>query len=628
MQSVKRELRDKEGRSEVRRKNKYLYQLLITGAVLIIVPTIFFFTFFLQRSYKEIRNSNAEYYDNLSRTFAGTFVSELSNFRDQAVVFEVSTRENSSEGGIFFEGTDKMAENPYYLWEACRDLQEYEKKSGLEGFGVYYYEQDWVLHEEQKFTSDKLIRYILGEASGKEEAFDCVKKFFDADSYEASKIIFAPVYNKNLDYQKTLVGICARLGKDREKAICFYILKPQSMEFFYQSRQSRPWENYYVLDEFGDQVIFQIGENKEYETLKNADTRKEIYTVENCKSGVSIVLDVSGNTEQNSVYSFYHDMVSYIIYVLLLMILISGLAVYYNYRPIRQLLKKVTTDGKDEFDAIFNSWEMQELGLTEQRAMIMDLLMNHLLYGIHLSDEQVEKLGVSECVTHYCVFLLENHVLLSDETAQITKTIESNFQTILFVTDLYGENATVMIAFMEKDNGSDIMDWLLSWMSRNVLCDEISFYRGKTVSKLDDIRDSLADCQEQSTLDKSAILTARAKEKARSKRVESYELLQEKVLEYLNENFLDQNLTQVKVADHFNVSVYSLSRIFKKQFGMGFSEYVNGKRLEYAKVLLRTTELSVKEVAEASGFGASDYFTRVFKQSMGVTPSKYRTMDE
>jgi AraC-like DNA-binding protein len=165
-------------------------------------------------------------------------------------------------------------------------------------------------------------------------------------------------------------------------------------------------------------------------------------------------------------------------------------------------------------------------------------------------------------------------------------------------------------------------------MSRNVLCDEISFYRGKTVSKLDDIRDSLADCQEQSTLDKSAILTARAKEKARSKRVESYELLQEKVLEYLNENFLDQNLTQVKVADHFNVSVYSLSRIFKKQFGMGFSEYVNGKRLEYAKVLLRTTELSVKEVAEASGFGASDYFTRVFKQSMGVTPSKYRTMDE
>ena len=142
----------------MRRRNKYLYQLLVTGSVLVIVPTIFFFTFFLNRSYEKIKESNKEYYDNLSGIFAETFADEIGDFKDQAVVFEINSRENDSAGGIFFEGTEKMSESPYYFWEACQSLIGYGKKSGLDDFGVYYYEQDWVLYNGQKCTSDRTIQ--------------------------------------------------------------------------------------------------------------------------------------------------------------------------------------------------------------------------------------------------------------------------------------------------------------------------------------------------------------------------------------------------------------------------------------------------------------------------------------
>ena len=66
--------------------------------------------------------------------------------------------------------------------------------------------------------------------------------------------------------------------------------------------------------------------------------------------------------------------------------------------------------------------------------------------------------------------------------------------------------------------------------------------------------------------------------------------------------------------------------MFKKQFGMGFSEYVNGKRLEKAKELLETTSLSVRDVAITVGFSEANYFSRLFKQNLGMSPTEFRNM--
>ena len=80
------------------------------------------------------------------------------------------------------------------------------------------------------------------------------------------------------------------------------------------------------------------------------------------------------------------------------------------------------------------------------------------------------------------------------------------------------------------------------------------------------------------------------------------------------------------LANRFSVSVNYLGSLFKKNMGTSFNEYLNNVRLRYACSLLQSSELSVKEVAFASGYNSTEYFLYIFKKKMGMTPREYKTL--
>jgi transcriptional regulator GlxA family with amidase domain len=51
-------------------------------------------------------------------------------------------------------------------------------------------------------------------------------------------------------------------------------------------------------------------------------------------------------------------------------------------------------------------------------------------------------------------------------------------------------------------------------------------------------------------------------------------------------------------------------------------------RIERAKTLLRRSEKSITEIAYETGFGSIHYFSRYFKESVGITPNEYRTKNK
>lgn len=67
-----------------------------------------------------------------------------------------------------------------------------------------------------------------------------------------------------------------------------------------------------------------------------------------------------------------------------------------------------------------------------------------------------------------------------------------------------------------------------------------------------------------------------------------------------------------------------ISRLFHKNFGLTPVEYLNAKKMERAKMLLRNPRLSIAEVAYQSGFRDSGYFIRKFREQTGLTPGRYR----
>jgi len=100
-------------------------------------------------------------------------------------------------------------------------------------------------------------------------------------------------------------------------------------------------------------------------------------------------------------------------------------------------------------------------------------------------------------------------------------------------------------------------------------------------------------------------------------------MLQE-VLAYLHRHYTDAGLEIEDVSRRFHISSSQLRRLFHDALGVSPLQYVLGLRMELAQNLLRHEYLPISEVAARAGFSSEFYFSRLFKQRMGVPPSAFR----
>lgn len=94
-----------------------------------------------------------------------------------------------------------------------------------------------------------------------------------------------------------------------------------------------------------------------------------------------------------------------------------------------------------------------------------------------------------------------------------------------------------------------------------------------------------------------------------------------KVINYIRENYKDTTLQDV--SEKFTLHPSYLSKLFKKETGISYVEYVNRVKIEASKPLLRGGK-SIEEVAKTVGFSNQSYFSKVFKQKEGITPSNWK----
>lgn len=96
------------------------------------------------------------------------------------------------------------------------------------------------------------------------------------------------------------------------------------------------------------------------------------------------------------------------------------------------------------------------------------------------------------------------------------------------------------------------------------------------------------------------------------------------VIEYMK-NELSSEITLKGMAKRFSVSEEHLSRIFKKETGVGFSSYLTFLRMKKAEELLvHSSESRITEIAYACGFSDSNYFSSQFKKIHGISPKKFQ----
>lgn len=85
-----------------------------------------------------------------------------------------------------------------------------------------------------------------------------------------------------------------------------------------------------------------------------------------------------------------------------------------------------------------------------------------------------------------------------------------------------------------------------------------------------------------------------------------------------------EDITLDDAAESMGMSTFYFSRQVKVLTGHTFLEYLTAYRIDKAKDLLRSTDMSVSDIGHSAGYIESNYFLRVFKRVTGMTPSTYR----
>lgn len=97
----------------------------------------------------------------------------------------------------------------------------------------------------------------------------------------------------------------------------------------------------------------------------------------------------------------------------------------------------------------------------------------------------------------------------------------------------------------------------------------------------------------------------------------------EEILQFIHKHYLE-DISMQDAAEAMNYSSAYFCKLFKQGFDKSFITYLTEYRIEKAKQLLVDVTINVKEISDKVGYKDANYFAKVFKRVVGVTPSEYR----
>jgi two-component system response regulator YesN len=247
------------------------------------------------------------------------------------------------------------------------------------------------------------------------------------------------------------------------------------------------------------------------------------------------------------------------------------------------------------------------------------------------------------------VVLVDDDVIVIEFLKKVIPWHDYGFQVVASFHD-----SSEALAFMEENpfdvlitdigmpklNGIELIEQLkkLKINSYNVILschDEFTF--AQQAIKLEAYDYILKESMEETNI---IALLVRLKEKLDQERYTSYQHIKvSKLLELTSrnedvlkaqkyvKNHIGEKISLTEVAAHLHLNSSYFSRMYKKETGEGFVEYVTRVKMEKALELLDQSIKSVEQIAYELGFDSKSYFLKTFKRFYGVSPKSYKRKD-
>ena len=176
-----------------------------------------------------------------------------------------------------------------------------------------------------------------------------------------------------------------------------------------------------------------------------------------------------------------------------------------------------------------------------------------------------------------------------------------------------------------KDLSPDtLVIFLSAYRSFDYACEALDYgvrnYIVKS-AKYDDLIEIFTSLKEE--LDNK---TARVQPAAPSPALQPDNQIIRQVMEAIDSNVAHASLQYL--ADLVQINPVYLSRLFKEKTGMNFSDYILKKKMEMAATLLKSTNSTIYEISEMTGYSNDKNFSRAFKKYYGVSPTIYKHIQD
>ena len=101
-------------------------------------------------------------------------------------------------------------------------------------------------------------------------------------------------------------------------------------------------------------------------------------------------------------------------------------------------------------------------------------------------------------------------------------------------------------------------------------------------------------------------------------------MVAEYIKDFIDDNYMKQDTNAGNIADRFGVSGSYIGMLFKEQFKTTITKYITQLRIKKAADLLSETKLQIQVISKKVGYSDQNYFARIFKKHMGLSPGEYR----
>ena len=608
-------------------RHRYLHKLLMTLILILVIPLGLCLYLLLTHSYQELENKNLHTFQKINDMFSGYIESELTAMRSQAMSFAVKSRSDITS----VPSLNMLKSNPYYykkITEALSTQSDLTNRNLI----LYYKPLDSIFTSQHRYSKDEYLSVVL---SGNQGASRILNSFFDYDA--SAKWRFTSTFPV-LSHQSAVfyIGIPIKIGVDYQDALLIYTLSSGSINTDMFLTQSAADMDFLIYNEDNTLLytnapcnpelieasnILSAGKSRsQMQTFSDKGSLYSVFLASHSSSPlkcIGILTSDSIQADTRSFYIFARNITLCMFAILMIFVLI---VVYYNYMPILQLVRKITHSNSiasGELETIEGEFVRMRDELEEKNLLIIESLMSNLLYGAIVPQKLFETTHFYEYDGSICVYLIKNIRLDAARRAQLLEQIRQNNCAEGYLTDILYEDYSVLICLVGDMDPETIQNTILSFLKETLKIENTVVFTGDTVLTPNDIHKSYQSCLLQMNKMSSS------EENSTEKDIRRKEMLNQ-VLTYISENISYTGLSQTFVADQFSMSAYSLSRLFREQLGIGYSEYITARRMDNAKRMLLTTSMKISDIAQSVGFADAKYFSRIFKANMGVTPNEFR----